>query len=66
MAFFSRIRHHITNPESYHRRIASSFLLVSAFVLIGRLAGAAKEMAIAWRYGISEIVDAYVLVFSNT
>lgn len=64
MAFFSRIRHHITNPESYHRRIASSFLLVSAFVLIGRLAGAAKEMAIAWRYGISEIVDAYVLVFS--
>lgn len=59
-----RIRRHMANPESHHRRIASSFLLVSFFVLVGKLAGAAKEMTIAWRYGISETVDAYVFVFT--
>jgi hypothetical protein len=30
----------------------------------GKLAGAAKEMAIAWRYGVSDTVDAYVFVFN--
>ena len=37
---------------------------VALFVFIGKLAGAAKEMAIAWRYGVSETVDAYVFVFN--
>lgn len=60
----NRIRLHMTNSQSHHRRIASSFLLVSFFVMIGRLAGAAKEMALAWRYGVSETVDAYVFVFT--
>ena len=57
-----RIRQHLTDPQSHHRRIAISFLWVSLFVFIGRLAGAAKEMAIAWRYGVSETVDAYVFI----
>lgn len=61
---FNRIRRHMTNSQSHHHRIASSFLLVSFFVMIGKLAGAAKEMALAWRYGISETVDAYVFVFT--
>ena len=51
------------NPNSYNWRIAKSFLLVSFFVLVGKLAVAAKEMVIAWKYGVSETVDAYVLVF---
>src|SRR5574337_1296506 len=51
-------------PASHHRRIATAFMWVSAFVLIGKLAGAAKEMTIAWRYGVSETVDAYVFVFN--
>lgn len=58
------VSRHLTDPQSYHRRIASGFLWVSFFVLIGKLAGAAKEMAIAWRYGVSETVDAYVFVFN--
>ena len=37
---------------------------VALFVFIGKLAGAAKEMAIAWRYGVSETVDAYIFVFN--
>lgn len=61
---FSRIRRHLANPNSHHRRIATGFVWVSLFVFIGKLAGAAKEMAIAWRYGVSETVDAYVLIFN--
>jgi putative peptidoglycan lipid II flippase len=60
----SRIRHHLTDKESHHRKIALGFVWVSVFVFIGKLAGAAKEMAIAWRYGVSDTVDAYVFVFN--
>ena len=59
---FDRIRHQFDNHGSYHRRIAIGFLWVGLFVIVGKLAGAAKEMAIAWRYGVSDKVDAYVFV----
>jgi len=59
-----RIQHHWINPESYHQQIAVSFLWVSLFVFIGKIAGAAKEMVIAWRYGVSSTVDAYVFLFN--
>lgn len=59
-----RIRRHLRNPDSQHRQIAVGFIWVSLFVFIGKLAGAAKEMTIAWRYGISATVDAYVFIFN--
>ena len=59
-----RIRQHLANPDSQHRQIALGFVWVSLFVLVGKLAGAAKEMTIAWRYGVSATVDAYVFVFN--
>lgn len=59
-----RIQRHLGDPDSRHRQIASGFLWVSMFVLAGKLAGAAKEMAIAWRYGVSTTVDAYVFVLN--
>lgn len=45
--------------SSSHRRIASAALSVAFFLLLGKFAGAAKEMAVAWRYGVSAEVDAY-------
>lgn len=39
---------------------------VAAFVLIGKLAGAGKEMAVAYRYGASGAVDAYQLAITLT
>lgn len=60
----SRIRRHLADQESHHRQITIGFLWVSFFVLLGKLAGAAKEMTIAWRYGVSETVDAYVFIFN--
>ena len=37
---------------------------VTLFVLIGKIMGAAKEMAVAYRFGISAEVDAYLFVFN--
>ncbi len=34
------------------------------FVGLGKVAGAVKEMAVAWRYGVNEVVDAYLFVFN--
>jgi putative peptidoglycan lipid II flippase len=47
-----------------HMRIALGALRVAIFVLAGRLAGAAKEMAVAYRYGTSHVVDAYQLTLT--
>ncbi|MBX3645666.1 MAG: polysaccharide biosynthesis C-terminal domain-containing protein [Rubrivivax sp.] len=59
-----RIRRHLRDPDSRHRQVALGFLWVSLFVLMGKLAGAGKEMAVAWRFGVSAAVDAYVFVFN--
>jgi peptidoglycan biosynthesis protein MviN/MurJ (putative lipid II flippase) len=59
-----KARRQLSDPASEHRRIAIGFFWVSLFVLVGKLAGAAKEMAIAWRYGVGPQVDAYVVVFN--
>ncbi|VFR67019.1 UDP-glucose 4-epimerase [plant metagenome] len=42
-----------------HRRIASGAARVAIFLLLGKAAGAFKEMAVAYRYGVSDAVDAY-------
>ena len=63
-SIIERIRRHLSNPDSQHRQIALGFLWVSMFVFVGKLAGAAKEMTIAWRYGVGPTVDAYVFVYN--
>lgn len=47
-----------------HRSIFSAALSVVAFSLLGKLATAAKEVAVAWRFGVSPVVDAYLFVFN--
>lgn len=47
-----------------HRAIIRGLIAVAAFAFLGKLAGAAKEMAVAWRYGVGAEVDAYVFVFN--
>lgn len=47
-----------------HQRIARGAAWVALFVLVGKLAGAAKEMAVAYRYGVSGVVDAYQLALT--
>ncbi len=54
-----RIRRKLAGLHADHRRIARGAARVAFFLLLGKFAGAAKEMAVAYRYGISEVVDAY-------
>lgn len=60
------MRSRIQAIHSDHKRIARGAAWVAAFVLIGKLAGAGKEMAVAYRYGISGVVDAYQLALTLT
>lgn len=64
LKIFKRIHQNLSNPESQNRQIALGFFWVSLFVFIGKIAGAAKEMTIAWRYGVSATVDAYVFILN--
>lgn len=45
-----------------HHAIARGIVWLVLFVLVGKLAGAAKEMVVAYRYGIGPEVDAYIFV----
>ncbi|WP_256253031.1 murein biosynthesis integral membrane protein MurJ [Burkholderia ubonensis] len=59
-----RIGSRLAAVHADHKRILRSAMLVSFFVLVGKSAGAMKEMAIAYRYGISAAVDAYQLTLT--
>lgn len=64
MSLIRLLQRHLTDPASHHGNIARGFLWVSFFVLIGKLAGAAKEMVIAYRYGVAAEVDAYIFILN--
>jgi peptidoglycan biosynthesis protein MviN/MurJ (putative lipid II flippase) len=53
-----------SRPPSEHRQIAQSALLVAAFVMLAKLIAAGKEVAVAWQYGVGDIVDAYQIASS--
>jgi peptidoglycan biosynthesis protein MviN/MurJ (putative lipid II flippase) len=53
------LRQRLAGLHSDHRRIAQGAMRVAFFLLLGKAAGAFKEMAVAYRYGISDVVDAY-------
>lgn len=59
-AFRERLHH--AHPD--HHAIVRGMAWVALFVFVGKLAGAAKEMVVAYRYGVSEEVDAYLFVLN--
>lgn len=64
MNLFRVLRARIRSAHADHRVIARSMAWVALFVLIGSIARAAREVAIAYRYGVSAEVDAYLFVFN--
>jgi putative peptidoglycan lipid II flippase len=58
------LRRRILNVHTDHKRIAKGAIVVSLFVFLGKGAGALKEMAIAYRYGVGSVVDAYQLALT--
>jgi murein biosynthesis integral membrane protein MurJ len=49
-----------------HKRIAAGAALIGVLTVIAKLFVAAREMAIAWRYGVGATVDAYQLALTIT
>lgn len=58
MKFFS------LTVSGYHRKLLKNLFLVSFFVSLGKIVGGAKEITIAWRYGICPLVDSYIFLFN--
>lgn len=58
--FIGRIRD--SHPD--HLEIFKGMAWVSLFVVLAKLAGMAKEMAVAYQYGVGTTVDAYLFVFN--
>ena len=64
MSFIGTIRLRTAGISSDNREIFRGLIWVALFVFLGKFAGAAKEMAIAYRYGVSNQVDAYLFVLN--
>lgn len=54
----------MAETPNYHRQIAHSAIFVSLFLIVAKCIGAAKEIAIAYRYGTTSVVDSYSLAFN--
>ena len=52
------------NKLTDNMRVLRGLLFVSSFLLIGKIFGALKEVAIANRFGVGETVDAYTISLS--
>lgn len=64
LQFLQYAKHRIHSLQPAHFRIARSMAWVALFVFLGKLAGATKEMAIAYRFGVGEVVDTYNFAFT--
>ena len=42
-----------------HQRIFRGAVPVALFLVLGKVAGALKEMTVAYRYGVNDAVDTY-------
>ncbi|MCC2973782.1 lipid II flippase MurJ [Massilia sp. IC2-476] len=54
----------IRTADARHAAILRGLVLVALFTLLGKLMGAAKEMAVAYRYGLAAEVDAYQFLYT--
>lgn len=50
--------------DPHHAAIMKGMVTVAAFVFLGKLVSAAKEMAVAYRYGLGPEVDAYQFLYT--
>jgi len=60
------IRRRLSSPHSYHGRIARGALLIGLLTLLAKIFVAGREIAIAWRFGVSGTADAYALALTAT
>jgi putative peptidoglycan lipid II flippase len=59
-----RLKTRLFSLHHAHLKIANGIGWTLCFVIIARLIGAGREMALAAHYGVSEVIDAYLFVFN--
>ncbi|TCT23120.1 murein biosynthesis integral membrane protein MurJ [Thiobaca trueperi] len=64
MNWFSSTVSRVRQSHPDHHAIAQGMAWVALFVFLGKLAGAVKEMMVAYRYGLGAEVDAYLFVLN--
>jgi len=52
------------NAHVNHKRIAAGAITIALLTMLAKVFVAAREVAIAWRYGVSRTVDAYQLALT--
>ena len=64
MNFLNVLGTRFKTVDSHHTAIFKGMLTVALFTLLGKLMSAAKEMAVAYRYGLAAEVDAYQFIYN--
>ncbi len=64
MVFEGHSHNNVAGVDRAHSEIIRGMVVVGFFVLVGKLASAAKEMIVAWRFGVGAEVDAYLFLFN--
>lgn len=64
MNFLTTLGKRAQGAGGHHAAIFHGMLTVAVFTLLGKLLSAAKEMAVAWRYGLAAEVDAYQYLYN--
>lgn len=58
--------HRFSAVHINHKRIASGAVLIGLLTIVAKGFAAAREIAVAWRYGVSSTADAYQLALTGT
>lgn len=64
MNFLNTLGTRFRAADPHHFAILKGMLTVAVFTLVGKLMSAAKEMVVAYRYGIAAEVDAYHFLYN--
>jgi len=64
MPLIQDVRSRVSALHDNHKRIATGALLIGVLTMLAKAFVAAREMAIAWRFGIGPTVDAYQLALT--
>ena len=64
MSFLNALGTRYRAADPQHAAILKGMLTVALFTLLGKLMSAAKEMAVAYRYGLAAEVDAYQFIYN--
>lgn len=64
MNFFIAIGNRIRTADPHHSAIVKGMASVFLFVFVGKLISAAKEILVAYRYGLGAEVDAYQFIYN--